>query len=228
MVVIRCADEAVVRNIHELPQIEDALFAADDVVDELLRGHARGLGLIFDLLAVLVGAGQEHDVIARQALVACHRVGCHGAVGVADVELVGGVVDGGRDIEFLLVHWCFPLFCPRRMKAGRNYLQSTTERAVFARFYRIFPKRRKCGAISTALFRFEKVGSPHLPPPGGKQAKSIADSAARRRQMILIVICRDMRVTNYSLRGVRVASALWAARHEAQRNPLKQVTASLV
>ncbi len=46
--------------------------------------------------------------------------------------------------------------------------------------------------------------------------------------MILIVICRDMRVTNYSLRGVRVAAALWAARHEAQRNSLKQVTASLV
>ena len=143
MVVIRCADEAVVRNIHELPQIENALFAADDVVDELLRGHARSLGLIFDLLAVLVGAGQEHDVIARQALVARHRVGRYGAVGVADVELVGGVVDGGRDIEFLLVHWCFPLFCPRRMKAGRNYLQSTTERAVFARFYRIFPQKKK-------------------------------------------------------------------------------------
>ena len=143
MVVIRCADEAVVRNIHELPQIEDALFAADDVVDELLRGHARGLGLIFDLLAVLVGAGQEHDVIACQALVARHRVGRYGAVGVADVELVGGIVDGGRDIEFLLVHWCFPLFCPRRMKAGRNYLQSTTERAVFARFYRIFPQKKK-------------------------------------------------------------------------------------
>ena len=143
MVVIRCADEAVVRNIHELPQIEDALFAADDVVDELLRGHARGLGLVLDLLAVLVGAGQEHDVIACQALVARHRVGRYGAVGVADVELVGGIVDGGRDIEFLLVHWCFPLFCPRRMKAGRNYLQSTTERAVFARFYRIFPQKKK-------------------------------------------------------------------------------------
>ena len=74
MVVIRCADEAVVRNIHELPQIEDALFAADDVVDELLRGHARGLGLIFDLLAVLVGAGQEHDVIALHPLEACQCV----------------------------------------------------------------------------------------------------------------------------------------------------------
>ena len=120
MVVIRRADEAVVRNIHELPQVENALFAADDVVHELLRGHARVARFVLDLLAVLVRAGQEHDVVARQTLVARHRVGRHGAVGVADVELVGGVVDGGRDIESLLVHWCFPLFCPRRMKAGRN------------------------------------------------------------------------------------------------------------
>jgi hypothetical protein len=120
MIVVRRADEAVVRNIHELPQVENSLFAADDVVDKLLRGHARVLCLVLDLLAVLVRSGQEHDVVARQALVARHRVGRHGAVGVADVELIGRVINGGGDIESLLVHWCFPLFCPRRMKAGRN------------------------------------------------------------------------------------------------------------
>ena len=52
-------------------------------------------------------------------------------------------------------------------------------------FTEFFPKRRKHGTISTALFRFERVGTPHLPPPGGKQAKSIADFAARRRQINL-------------------------------------------
>ena len=120
MIVVRRADEAVVRNIHELPQVENALFAADDVVDKLLRGHARVARFVLDLLAVLVRSGQEHDVVARQALVARHRVGRHGTVGVADVELIGRVIDGGGDIESLLVHWCFPLFCPCRMKAGRN------------------------------------------------------------------------------------------------------------
>jgi hypothetical protein len=50
-------------------------------------------------------------------------------------------------------------------------------------FTEFFPKRRKRGAISTALFRFERVGSPHLPPPGGKQAKSIADFRVRRREI---------------------------------------------
>ena len=98
VIVVRRADEAVVRNIHELPQIEDALFAADDVVDELLRGHARAWPYLRSS-AVLVCASQEHDVIARQALVARHRVGRYGAVGVADVELVRGIVDGGGNIK---------------------------------------------------------------------------------------------------------------------------------
>ena len=62
--------------------------ALDDVVDKLLGGDAGLLGLVLDLLAVLVGAGQEHDVVALQALVAGHGVGGHGAVGVADVQLI--------------------------------------------------------------------------------------------------------------------------------------------
>ena len=94
-----------------------------------------GCGFLNHMLELFARHGRFDLVLT------CH--GRYGAVGVADVELVGGVVDGGRDIEFLLVHWCFPLFCPRRMKAGRNYLQSTTERAVFARFYRIFPQKKK-------------------------------------------------------------------------------------
>ena len=62
--------------------------ALDDVIDELLRRNAGLLGLALDLLAVLVGAGQEHDVVALQPLVAGHGVGSHGAVGVADVQLI--------------------------------------------------------------------------------------------------------------------------------------------
>ncbi len=99
MVVVGGADEAVVGDVHELPQVEDAAGAGDDAVYELLGGDAGGFGLFFDLLAVLVGAGEEHDVIACQPLVAGDGVGGDGAVGVADVELVGGVVDGGGDVE---------------------------------------------------------------------------------------------------------------------------------
>ena len=49
--------------------------------------------------------------------------------------------------------------------------------------------------------------------------KSVADFAARRRQIILIINRRDMRVAIYSSRSARVAAALRAARHEAECDP---------
>ena len=60
VVVVGGADEAVVGDVHQLPQVQDALGALHDVVHELLGGHSGRLGLVLDLLAVLVGAGQEH------------------------------------------------------------------------------------------------------------------------------------------------------------------------
>ena len=85
------------------------------MIHELLGGHAGFFGLRFDLLAVLVGAGEEHHVIALQALVAGDGVGGHGAVAVADVQLVRGVVDRRGDIKRLLFHAYFS-FSPFRME----------------------------------------------------------------------------------------------------------------
>ena len=98
MVVVGGADEAVVGNVHQLPQIQHAPLTGDDVVHELLGGHACGLGLVLDLLAMLVGSGEEHDVVALKPLEARHGVRRHGAVGVADVELGGRVIDGGGNV----------------------------------------------------------------------------------------------------------------------------------
>lgn len=61
-------------------------------------------GAQIDLLAVLVRAGEEHDVLAPQAVIPGQRVRGHRTVGVADVELVRGIVDGRCDIEFFLFH----------------------------------------------------------------------------------------------------------------------------
>lgn len=104
MVVICGADEAVVGDIHQLPQVLDPLGALHNVVHKLLGGNAGLLGLVLDLLAVLVGAGEKQHVAAGQPLIAGHGVGGHGAVGVADVQFVAGVVDGGRNIKFLSFH----------------------------------------------------------------------------------------------------------------------------
>ena len=96
MVVIGGADEAVIADIQQLPQILDG---GNDPVNVLLGGHACIGGLVLDLLAMLIGAGQEHDFLALHPLEAGQRVAGHGGVTVADVQLVAGVVDGGRDVE---------------------------------------------------------------------------------------------------------------------------------
>ena len=104
MVVVGGADEAVVGDVHQLPQVLDPPGALHDAVHKLLGGDAGLLGLVLDLLAVLVGAGEEHHVAAGEPLVPGHGVGGHGAVGVADVQLVAGVVDGGGDIKLFIFH----------------------------------------------------------------------------------------------------------------------------
>ena len=116
VVVVGGADEPVVGDVHQLPQVLHPLLPGDDAVHERLGGDAGLLGLVLNLLAVLVGAGEEHHVVALEPLVPGHGVGGHGAVGVADVELVRGVVDGGGDIELLFLisfHVCVTSVRPR-------------------------------------------------------------------------------------------------------------------
>ena len=100
MVVVGGADKAVVADIQQLPQILDG---SHDLVHVLLGGDT-GIGsLILDLLAVLIGAGQEHDVIALHPLEACQCVAGDSGIAVADVQLVAGVVDGSGDVECLVL-----------------------------------------------------------------------------------------------------------------------------
>ena len=104
MVSVGGADEAVIADIHQLPQIQHTAGGDDDVVHKLL-GRDPGLpGLVLDLLAMLVGAGEEHHLAAGQALVAGHGIGSYRAVGLANVETAGGVVDGRGDIKAIVFH----------------------------------------------------------------------------------------------------------------------------
>ena len=100
VVVVGGADEAVVADVQQLPQILDSGY---DLVHILLGGHT-GIGsLVLNFLAVLVGAGQEHDVIALHPLEACQCVAGDSGIAVADVQLVAGVVDGSGDVECLVL-----------------------------------------------------------------------------------------------------------------------------
>ena len=80
--------------------------------------------------------------------------------------------------------------------------------------------------LVTLFTKFGKKSNPRHKQAAAANAATacfnIVDFAPRTAQIILIEICRDMRVTNYSLRGARVAAASRAARHEAQRIPLKR------
>ena len=100
MVVVGGADEAVVAHVQQLPQILDG---GHDLVHVFLGGHAGIGGLVLNFLAVLIGAGQEHDVVALHPLEAGQCVAGDGGVAVADVQLIAGVIDGGSDVECLVL-----------------------------------------------------------------------------------------------------------------------------
>ena len=108
---------------HILALIDVALLV--QLGEDLLAG----LDVVLDLLAVLVGAGQEHHVVPLLALEAGQRVTGHGGVAVADVQLVAGVVDGGGDVElFLFRHgeW----FPPFDLHSGKEAKSSRPCRAL--------------------------------------------------------------------------------------------------
>jgi hypothetical protein len=61
---------------------------------------------------VLIGAGQELDIVALEPLVAGHGIGGHGAVGMADMQIGAGIIDGGGNVVITLAvgaHFLFLL-----------------------------------------------------------------------------------------------------------------------
>ena len=104
VIIVGGADETVVADVHQLPQILDSLGTLHDAVYELLGSNAGLLGLVLDFLAVFICTCEEQDLIAGQPLIAGHGVGGYGAVGVADVQLIAGIVDGCGDIKTLFIH----------------------------------------------------------------------------------------------------------------------------
>ena len=142
------ADEPVVGDVHQLPQVQHAAGSGHDIVHKLLGSDPGLPGLVLNLLAVLVGAGEEHHVIALEPLVTGHDICGHGGIGVADVQLARGVVDGCGDIKFLVVHGWVP---PVSLISGRG--EDRKYWAVWADF-------PGWGAAATAL----------PPPPGSGRA----------------------------------------------------------
>ena len=72
------ADEVVVFDVHQLPQV---LGLRHDLVDIFNGGNTRLGGFLFDLLAVLVGAGEKVGIVPLHFFEPGHGVGGHGGVG---------------------------------------------------------------------------------------------------------------------------------------------------
>ncbi len=89
------ADEEVVAGVDDRHQRFELGGVA---VGQLLRGDALALGRVLDRLAVLVGAGEEEDVLAALAHVAGEHVSRHRRVGVTEMRLRVDVVDRRGDV----------------------------------------------------------------------------------------------------------------------------------
>ena len=90
------ADEEVVGGLEPRQQRHEVL---DVAVAELLRRDALSFGGERDRLAVLVGAGEEEDLLAALAHVAGQHVGGDRRVRVAEVRRRVHVVDRRGDVE---------------------------------------------------------------------------------------------------------------------------------
>lgn len=71
----------------------------DVAVGELARRDPLAFGDLRDRLVVLVGAGQEEDLLAALAHVPREHVGGDRRAGVTEVRLRIDVVDGRRDVK---------------------------------------------------------------------------------------------------------------------------------
>ncbi len=98
--LFRGADKIIIGDIQQLPQV---LETSHDRVYVFNRGNALLLSLLLNLLAVLVTAGKEENILPCQTVEAGYRVGNGGAVSVADVQLGTRVINWGSDIEAFFI-----------------------------------------------------------------------------------------------------------------------------
>ena len=89
-------DEVVVRAVERLHHRLEARHVA---VAQLAGGQALLGGGLLHLLAVLVGAGQEIDVVAVEPLEPGNGVGRDRLIGVADMRHAVRVGNGGGDVK---------------------------------------------------------------------------------------------------------------------------------
>ena len=106
MVLVRRADEFVIRHVHQVP---DSFDFRRHAVHKLFRGHARGFRLFLNFLAVFVRSRLKTHVKALVALESRNGVRQHDLVSVAYVRLARSIGDGrGNVVRFFFAHNVLP------------------------------------------------------------------------------------------------------------------------
>ncbi len=95
------ADEVVVAGVDFNEVVAEL---GHHLVGQFAGLDAELLGFGDHLLAVLIGAGEEERLPAGEAVEAGDGIGADGRVGVPEVRLARGVVDGRGDVEGALGH----------------------------------------------------------------------------------------------------------------------------
>ena len=77
---------------------------AGHFVCQIARGAALFFGLARHFQTVFVRAGLKPDFLAAEPLEPGDHIGRNGFIGMADMRLAVGIVDGGGEIEWVR-HW---------------------------------------------------------------------------------------------------------------------------
>ena len=121
---VRGADEEVVAGADDRPQ---RLELGRVAIGQLLRRDPLPLRRRLDRLPMLIGPGEEEDVLPPLAHVPRQHVGSHRRVGVPEMRLRVDVVDRGGDE---VAHETTTAFCrPPRIVSGHFFCQS---QAIYA------------------------------------------------------------------------------------------------
>ena len=99
-------DEGSIADPQHLPQFLEISYNLIGVFDGL---HPEGFRFPLDLQAVFVTAGDELDIKAVGPFVPSDGVGNGGAVGMSDVQVGAGIVNGRRNIKSRFRHGHSPL-----------------------------------------------------------------------------------------------------------------------
>ena len=96
VIIVRGADKVIVIDVQHAPQL---LKRSYDLIHELFGRFPCFSGSALYFLAVFIGTGEKIAVITAHPLISGHRIRSNGGIGMADMQIAAGIIDGRSDVE---------------------------------------------------------------------------------------------------------------------------------